>query len=279
MKPPPFRYARPETLAETHELLATWSDRATLLAGGQSLLPLLNLRRVRPAVLIDLALVPELQVLSRDADALVLGAGVRQRTAETSPLVRETCPLLPTALRYVGHVQTRNRGTLGGSLAFAHPTAELAAAAVALEATVVAESRRGRRAIDVGEFFLAPHRTALAEDEVLTELRVPLRPATGSAFVEMTVAGVGVMGVAAVVQADEGRIADARLAAVGLAGTPLRLAAAEEAARDSTLDPGARARIAAAVESDAGPATGRNEAFRRRLVGTLVVRALAKAAA
>ena len=277
MKPTAFRYARPGTLADTLDLLAASGGEAMLLAGGQSLLPLLNLRQLRPAILVDLALVPDLQVLARDGDELVIGAGVRQRIAETSPIVREACPLLPRALRYVGHVQTRTRGTVGGSLAFAHPAAELAGVAVALEATLAASSRRGRRVIAAHDFFLGPHTTALERDEVLTEVRLPVRPGWKYAFVEVgrSSGDFGVVGVAAALQLSAAeRIAEARLVAIGATGTPLRLRAAEEAAR-GPLGPAGPARIAAAAVEDAEGSSR----YHRRLVGTLVSRAVAEAAA
>jgi CO/xanthine dehydrogenase FAD-binding subunit len=257
MKPAPFRYARPRTLDGVLALLADSGGGAKLLAGGQSLLPLLNLRLERPSVLIDLALVEELQVIARDGDELVIGSGVRQRTAETSSVVRTGCPLIGLALRYVGHVQTRSRGTIGGSLAHADPDAELPAVAVALDAVLVAAGPRGRRAIAARDFFRGAYATALADDEVLTELRLPVRPELRYAFVEVA---RPVAAVAAAVRLVDGAVAEARLAAIGAAAGPLRLTAAEDAARDGV--------DAAAAATEGG-----------RVIAALVSRALKELAA
>jgi aerobic carbon-monoxide dehydrogenase medium subunit len=273
LKPAPFRYARPATLEETVGLLAEADGEARLLAGGQSLLPLLNMRLLRPAVLIDLALVPELRVLAREEHDLRFGAGVRQRTAETAAAVLESCPLVARALAYVGHLQTRTRGTIGGSLAYADPFAELPGVAVALEATLVAVGPEGARSIPARDFFLGPHTTALAPDEVLTEVRLPVAADLRFTFLEVAgrSPGATVTAVAAGVRLEDGGVAEARLVAVGVAGVPQRLASAEEAARGGGLDPGDRARIAAAAADDA-PGKG-------AVVRTLVSRALAEVAA
>ena len=283
MKPATFRYARPETLEEAVALLAASEGEGRLIAGGQSLLPMLNMRLARPAVLIDVALVAELQVLARERDELVIGAGVRQRTAETSAVVLEGCPLVPLALRYVGHLQIRNRGTIGGSLAHADPTAELPGVAVALDAALVAVSPRGRRIIAARDFFLGPRTTALNDDEVLTEMRLPVLSATRYAFLEVARRsfGLAIAGVAAAVRFEEdGRVAQARLAAIGVGAAPLRLSSAEEAARDGDLGPAERARIAAAAVEDTERlnGAGRDAAYRRRVVGALLSRALAEVA-
>jgi aerobic carbon-monoxide dehydrogenase medium subunit len=272
VKPPPFLYARPATLEDAIALLAGSDGGARLLAGGQSLVPLLNLRLVRPAVLVDLALVPELQVFAREQQHLVLGAGVRQRTVETAAAVREDCPLLVRALRYVGHLQTRTRGTIGGSLAHADPFAELPAVAVALDATLVAVGPAGARSIAARDFFLGPHTTALGGDEVLTEIRLPVTRHLRCSFLELTARSPGstVTAVATAVRVEDGAVVEARLAAVGVGGAPQRLTAAEEAARGGGVDPDDRVRIAAAAAEDA-PGKG-------RVVRSLVSRALAEVA-
>jgi CO/xanthine dehydrogenase FAD-binding subunit len=216
MKPAPFAYARPRTLDEAVALLDAHRGDAKLLAGGQSLLPLLNMRLVRPKVLVDLALVEELQVLARENGELVLGAGVRQRDAETSALV---CPLIRRALRHVGHVQTRTRGTIGGSLAHAEPTAELPAVAVALDASLVAVGPNGRRTIAAKDFFLGRNATALDAAEVLTEVRVPVHDDARYGFAE---SARGDVALAAAATGGE-----VRLVAAGVAETPLEVTADE----------------------------------------------------
>lgn len=279
MKPAGFRYARPRTLEEAIALLSASEGKGTLIAGGQSLLPLLNLRLIRPTVLVDLALAAELRVLAREGDDLVIGAGVTQRTAETSDLVRDACPLVPYALQHVGHLSTRTRGTIGGSLAHADPSAELPGVAVALDARLVAVGPRGRRTIAARDFFLAPHQTALGDDEVLIEVRLPVLAETRCAFLEAgrRSGAFETVGVAAVVRiADGGQVAEARFAATGVGATPLRLSSAEEAARESGLGPTECALIAEAAVQDAQRSDG---TVRHRVVGALISRALREVAA
>jgi carbon-monoxide dehydrogenase medium subunit len=262
MKPAPFRYVRPETLGEAIDLLSSSQGEAKALAGGQSLVPLLNLRLARPALLVDIGFIPELKVLARAGEELVIGAGVRQHDAERSDLVREACALLPLALRYVGHVQTRHRGTIGGSLAHADPGAELPAVAVAVDASFVAVGPTGERLISAREFFRDAFRTALNADELLTEIRVPIRPGTRYAFLE--VAGPELVAVAAAATPSE-----TRLAAIGLGPTPLRLTKAGETERAGDL--------AAAVDEDVARSNrGRAiTASARHTLQTLVARARA----
>jgi carbon-monoxide dehydrogenase medium subunit len=277
MKPAPFRYARPETLEEAIALLEASEGEAKILAGGQSLLPLLNLRLLRPRVLVDVALVPELQVLTREEDELVVGAGVRQRRAETSALVRRWCPLVPLALRHVGRLQTRCRGTVGGSLAHGDPAAELPCVAVALDAELVAVGPAGRRTVSARDFFGGPYQTTLAVGEVLTEVRLPILRQTRYVFREVArrPGDVAVAGLAVAVRHDGGAIVDARLAAIGLAAVPLRLAAAEDALREHGLGRSNRAPVvAAAVEELATAGDGRPAGYRRGVIAALVARAL-----
>lgn len=277
MKPAPFRYARPETLEEAIALLEASEGEAKILAGGQSLLPLLNLRLLRPRVLVDVALVPELQVLTREEDELVVGAGVRQRRAETSALVRRWCPLVPLALRHVGRLQTRCRGTVGGSLAHGDPAAELPCVAVALDAELVAVGPAGRRTVSARDFFVGPYQTTLAVGEVLTEVRLPILRQTRYVFREVArrPGDVAVAGLAVAVRHDGGAIVDARLAAIGLAAVPLRLAAAEDALREHGLGRSNRAPVvAAAVEELATAGDGRPAGYRRGVIAALVARAL-----
>ncbi|WP_190823561.1 FAD binding domain-containing protein [Saccharopolyspora pogona] len=236
MKPPPFDYARPETLGEAVRLLASDED-AKVLAGGQSLLPMMNFRLARPSILVDIGRLPELTGLRPEDDVLIIGAGVRQRAAETSQLVRQTCPLLGRALRHVGHHQIRSRGTVGGSLAHADPAAELCAAACALDADVVVTGVGGRRTIAATDLFLAPYETSLAADEILTEVRVPIRETARCGFAEITrrSGDFAIAGVAAALEFDDGTVTRARLAGLGIGGTVRRLAEAEEALRGRAL--------------------------------------------
>ena len=182
MKPAPFEYELPQSLDEALELLG---GEAKVLAGGQSLVPLLNFRLARPERLVDVSRLGELAYLRRSRGLLRIGALTRQATLERSPLVAEHWPLLRQAVSLVGHPQIRNRGTVGGSVAHADPAAELPVALTALDARFHCRSRRGTRTLAAGELFLGPLTTALDDDELLTEIEVPPLPAGArTAFVE-----------------------------------------------------------------------------------------------
>ena len=238
---------------------------------------MLNMRFAMPSVLVDLALVEELQRIERVDGVLAIGAGVRHRAAERSALVQETCPLVVQSLRHVGHVQIRNRGTVGGSLAHADPSAELPAVAVALDAELVARGPGGERTIPAREFFLGPYTTALAEDEILTQARFPVLPGWRTAFAEVARRNgdFALAAVAAAVRLEGGAVAEARLACVAGGVAPVRLdaaavvGAAPEPAALAAAGAAARAQLAA---DDAGHDPEQD--YRRALVETLTVRAL-----
>ena len=213
MKPAPFDYFAPETLDEALALRAEHGRDSAVLAGGQSLMPLLNLRRLSPKVLIDLRLVPALDGIRELDGGVAIGTMTRQRTAERSELVGARCPLLVQALAYIAHPAIRNRGTIGGSLAFASPSAELPAAALVLNARMVARSVRGERVIEARDFFTGLPTTALKPDELLVEIEFP-GFSGGAAFVEINRRhnDVALVAVAALVRVgDDGTIADASL--------------------------------------------------------------------
>ena len=231
MKPPPFSYSAPSSLAEAVGLLAeTAADEPRVLAGGQSLLPLMNFRLSGPGHLVDLRRIEELTRIRTEGNELVVGAMVRQAAAERSPDVARAAPLLTEALGYVAHLPVRNRGTVGGSIAHADPAAELPAAALALDAVLIAVGPAGARRIPAAEFFRGPYETALAPGEILIEIRFPIRGG-GHAFVEFTRthATFAVVGVAVVVRLDGSRVASAAIALSGVATTPVRAGAAERA--------------------------------------------------
>ncbi len=177
MKPAPFEYVRPATVAEAVEVLAAHPGEAKALAGGQSLVPLMNLRLARPAVLVDLDRVAGLEGVELRDGHLCLGAMVRHERLVSDPAIGRLAPLLAEAAAWIGHTAIRHRGTLGGSLAHADPAAELPAVAVALGAELIATGPGGRRSIPAGQFFLGPLTTALDDGELLTEVRIPLPPA------------------------------------------------------------------------------------------------------
>ncbi|WP_214367619.1 FAD binding domain-containing protein [Pseudonocardia sp. H11422] len=248
MKPPPFHYAAPSSVAEAVELLvAHAAAEPRVLAGGQSLIPLMNFRLAQPGHLIDLRNVAELDGIRVDGGVLVIGAMTRQSVVERSPEVALTAPLLAEAVGLVAHAPIRNSGTIGGSIAHADPAAELPAVALALDAELVATGPEGTRAIPAAEFLLGPFSTALRPDEILTEIRIP-RQGGGHAFVEFarTHGNFALVGVAAQVEIEAGRVARAAIALTGVAPTAIRVTAAENALLGAA--PGAET-IAAAADA------------------------------
>jgi len=231
VKPPAFDYSVPDNLSEALGLLRELGDDARPLAGGQSLIPLLSLRLAQPSHLIDLGRVAELASIETDDGHLVLGAMVTERSAERNGEVGRLAPLLAEALPYIGHPAIRSRGTLGGSLSHADPSAELPAVALALDSELVAESEeRGRRTIKADDFFTGFFTTALEPDEILTAIRLPVPlPGTGSAIAEVARrhGDFAVVGGLAVVRLAVGQIADVRLVLTGVSDTPMRASTAE----------------------------------------------------
>src|SRR5262252_6295097 len=173
MKPAPFEYHRPASLQEAFDLLDRYGEDGRILAGGQSLVPTMNMRLVTPRAVIDINRLPDLDAIRITPDGLVVGALARHETLERSALVREHAPLIAAAMPHVGHEAIRTRGTLGGSLALADPAAELPACAVALGATIGLTSRRGRRDVPAADFFRGIYTTALESGELVTEVAVP----------------------------------------------------------------------------------------------------------
>jgi aerobic carbon-monoxide dehydrogenase medium subunit len=187
MKPAVFDYYDPTTLAEALSLLAQFGDTAKPLAGGQSLVPMMNMRLARPAQLVDLNRLSELSYLEVEKGELRIGAMTRQRALERSAIVAEGWPLLQEATRYIGHVQIRNRGTVGGSLVHAYPSAELPVVMTALEATLVLRTEKGERRVRAEDFFVDVMTTVLQPGELLVEIRTPqVRPRTGWSFQEVS---------------------------------------------------------------------------------------------
>ena len=229
MKPPPFSYAAPTTLAEAVGLLTEHAeDEPRVLAGGQSLIPLMNFRLAKPGYLIDLRNVAGLSGIRREGDVLVIGAMTRMSELERSHEVAVAAPLLAEAVGLVAHAPVRNSGTIGGSLAHADPAAELPAVALASDAELVAAGPAGSRRIPAAEFLRGPFSTDLAPDEILTEVRLPVWPG-GHAFVEFSRihANFAVVGVAALIDLAGDRIGRAALAITGVAPTAIRATAAE----------------------------------------------------
>jgi len=284
VKPPPFEYHAPDSLEEVLALLAEYGDEAKVLAGGQSLMPLLAMRLARPAHLVDVNGVADLAGTHERDGTIAFGAMVRARDAERSPTVREALPLLAEALPFVGHVAIRNRGTIGGSMAHADASAELPAVAVATEAEMVVRSVRGERTLTAGEFFSGHFTTALDDDECLLEVRFP-RSAAGVGWCFSEVArrhgDFALVGVGAMVALDEGgSIGEARLALLGVSDRAVRVPIAEAGLVGEEPSAGVFAAAADAAVADLEPASDvhGSAAFRRHLAGVTVRRALATAA-
>ena len=265
LKPAPFEYAAPRTVEEALPLLG---EDVTPLAGGQSLVPLLNLRLARPAMVVDLNRIESLAYVSRGPEeSLRIGALARQAAVERSELVAEGWPLLGQAVRYAGHPQIRSRGTVGGSVAHADPAAELPAALLALDARFHLRSAARSRTVAAGDFFLGPLTTVLEPGELLVEIEVPAVAAGArSAFVEhaRTHGDFATAGVAVVLRPDGG----GAIAILGIDGKPTRARAAEYALLGG-------ASVEEAAEFAATPI---RDDYRRALVAELVRRALSEAA-
>jgi len=223
LKAPAFAYVRAETLEHVHEVLARFGAEAKLLAGGQSLVPALNMRLAAPAVLIDINTLSELNRIEERTDGLRIGALTRHASLEHSALVAEHLPAIAQAMPHVAHVAIRNRGTLGGSLAFADPNAELPACCLALGASMIASSVRGERRIAAEAFFVDLYETALAPDEILIAVEFPRRPARErQIFMELARrhGDYATGGLALAVQMTDGVVAGMQAAFLGAHRTP-----------------------------------------------------------
>lgn len=284
MKPAPFDLLTPSSIDEALAMLAEHGPDARPLAGGQSLVPMMNFRLARPAVLVDLNRVPGLGGLSADGGRLAIGAMTRQRALERSALARRLAPLLHEATGHVAHLPVRSRGTIGGSLALADPAAEYPAAVLALDAELAARSVRGERRVRAADFFDGALSTTLADDELLVGISVPAPgPGSGFAFVEIARrrGDFALAGVAARIALDGGRVADVGLAACGVGPGPVRLAAAEKIVReDGVSGEAVKAAADAGAARDIDPQSDVHApaGYRRRLARVLIGRALETAA-
>lgn len=285
MKPAPFEYAAPESLDEAIALLEANEGDAKVLSGGQSLMPLLNMRLARPSVLVDLARIPGLDYVREENGALVVGAMTRQRSVELSPLVREKHPLVLAATLNVAHPQNRNQGTFGGSLAHADPAAEFPALAVALGAEMKVVGPSGERTIAAADFFVTYLTTELEAAEILTEVRLPALPAAAAwSFTELARrhGDYALAGVAAYFTCDgSGKCDAARIVLFGVGATPVRAARAEAALLGSVPGDATFSSVAKAILDDVEDPQSDIHASgeqRRALAAELTRRALADAA-
>jgi len=283
MKPAGFAYHAPATLREAVELLQRHGEDAKLLAGGQSLVPMMNLRLAQPSVLIDLNRVDGLAYVRPDGDdRIAVGAMTRHDEVATSDLIREHCPLLASAAARIGYLAIRHRGTLGGSLAHADPVSEMPCVALTLDAELTVIGPAGERVIPAVDFFQTYFTTSLAPDELLREIRFPVTvPGEGWGFHESArkVGDFAIVAVAARLRMVNGEVGEAWLGIAGVSDRPVRATAAEAALTGRPLDEGrdeASELAAAAVDSESD--IHASAEFRRRLVRVLTRRALADAA-
>ncbi|MBG06459.1 MAG: molybdopterin dehydrogenase [Rhodospirillaceae bacterium] len=264
MKAPPFQYQRMATLDELLSALATHGDDASILAGGQSLVPLMNLRMANPQILLDINRLTELSGIRVEGDALVVGALTRHAETLRSAEIRTHMPLIAAAMPHVAHDAVRNRGTFGGSVSLADPAAELPACCVALDAIMELRSEAGARSVPASAFFRGAYETARAENEVLVAVRIPLPRSGVQIFFDELSRRKGdyaLTGLAATAAVIDGRIADPTLVYFGIEDRPVRASAAErvlantggadiaaaEAALDEDLDPAGDPQTSAAA--------------------------------
>jgi carbon-monoxide dehydrogenase medium subunit len=283
MKAAPFEYLAPRSIEEALLLLECHGERARPLAGGQSLVPMMAMRLVRPGVLIDLNRIAALAGIELAHGILRIGAMTRQAELLASPLVRSHTPLLAEALSHVGHPPTRRRGTLGGSLAHADPSAELPAAIVALDARLVLQSRNGQRRCAATEFFKEAFETALAPGELLTEIEIPLTDG-GWAFLEISPRKGDFALIAAASRlelAPDGRCRSCALVLAGVAPRPVRCAAVERNLLGRRIDAEAIARAVGALAAEDIQTQDRlaSRMYRQRVAPVIAHRALNKALA
>jgi carbon-monoxide dehydrogenase medium subunit len=231
MYPAAFDYHAPSTVREALDLLGKYKDDAKLLAGGHSLLPAMKLRLARPAHLVDLRKVPGLSGIKEDGGAVVIGAMTTHRAIETSSVIKSKCPVLAEAAAVVGDPMVRNMGTIGGSLAHADPAADYPACVIALNAEVVCEGARGKRTIKIDDFFKGLLTTAVGPDEIVTEIRIPAAGNLGQSYKKFPhpASRFAVVGVAAVLTMDGGKVGKASVGVTG-AGTHAVRAKGTEAA-------------------------------------------------
>lgn len=286
MKPAPFEYFAPREVGEVLELLQRYGDEAKILAGGQSLMPLMSLRLARPAIVVDINRLTNLAFIRSGPDSgLIIGALTRQRAVEASAQVAERCPLIAAAMPLIGHFQIRNRGTIGGSSVHADPAAELPAVSLALEAEFVLRSAQGERVVGAKDFFIGYMTTAIEPNELLTEIRIPgMQPRIGWAIEEVARrrGDFAMVGVAALVEPNRKNICqNARIVLFGVGEKPQRMERAERLLRGKGLEEHDLAEIASAVSEDLDPVSDVHASaqYRKEVGGVLTRRALSSALA
>lgn len=282
MIPAPFDYIAPQTVEEALSALTEAGDDAKVLAGGQSLLPILRLRMNSPETIIDLGRIPELREITEEGDTLVIGATATHHEVQRHPLVVEHAKVLPAALAEVADPQVRHRGTLGGALVHADPAGDVGAAALALDAEMVIAGPQGTRTVAAQDFFVGLFESAVGDDELLVRVRVPKHTGWGAHYEKFvrTAQQWSIVGVAATVRVDGGSIADARVALTNMGSTPLRARSVEQALLGREPSPDMVREAAASAAEGTEPPSDLNGGsdYRQHLVGVLTRRAVLAAA-
>jgi len=281
MKPAPFEYVRPESLAEACALLAADED-ARVIAGGQTLVPMLAMRLARPARLIDILRLPELAGIRQEKDAIVVGATTRQAQAERDPVIRASVPMLARVLPWVGHPPTRNRGTIGGSIANADPSAEIPLVAVTLGAEIMLATVDGPASMPADDFFIGPMLTTINPGECVSAIRFPVWPhrRVGTGFFEISARRSDFAFVAAAAQValdDAGSCIEIALGVGGAGDRPVRLDVSSLAGGKLDSASVTEAINTAAAELDAMSDLHASAAYRRRVAVALCIRAVEEA--
>jgi CO/xanthine dehydrogenase FAD-binding subunit len=282
VKPARFDYFDPRTFEEAVEVLASAGGEAKIMAGGQSLMPLMNMRLVRAPVIVDINRVAGAGYVKAWNGGIAFGATARQRTLEWDTTVGDSLPILKTAVQHIGHAQIRSRGTVCGSIAHADPAAELPALALALDAELDVQAKRGKRTISAAEFYVDYLTTSLEPDEILVETRFPASP-KGMAWsfkeVSRRHGDFAMVGIVAGLAVRGGAISDARLTYFGVGGTPVRCRDVEASLRGQPPGNEAFAAAAAAIQPLLDPSDDvhATAAYRRSVAGVLTQRALSEA--
>jgi CO/xanthine dehydrogenase FAD-binding subunit len=281
MKPAPFDYIRPDSLAETCALLAGDED-ARVIAGGQTLVPMLAMRLARPAKLIDILRLPELAGIREQSGVVIVGATTRQAQAERDPVIRASVPMLALVLPWVGHPPTRNRGTIGGSVAHADPSAEIPLVTVTLGAKIMLATLQGPASMPADDFFTGPMETAIRQGECISAIKFPVWPhrRVGAGFAEVSARRSDFAFVAAAAQValdDQGRCLDVALGIGGVGDRPMRLDVGSLIGTMLDSASVTEAVNAGSADIDANSDLHASATYRRRVAGALCIRALEQA--
>ncbi|MGE0852013.1 MAG: xanthine dehydrogenase family protein subunit M [Hyphomicrobiaceae bacterium] len=282
MKPAAFDYIAAESLEAALSALSGAGGDGKVLAGGQSLMPMLNFRLARPSILVDINRVPDLAYVEATDAAIKIGALTRHHTLETSPVIKTHLPVVTAAMQHVAHLAIRNRGTIGGSLSHADPAAELPMMARLLDARIGIQSPRGRRVAAASDFFVASLVTSLEEDEIVTEVEFPNLPAgAGWAFEEVArrAGDFALAAVAVTISVSNGRCREARIGMMGVGETPMRAEEAETLLRGEPLSEALVDAAVHALRSAIDPNTDLHASgdYRRHLAGALTRKAITTA--